>query len=351
MGSSIRSHRDQRWSARTHRDRRDNTHHGVGQKTYDARHTAHSSSTKPPVLDGEPSNTDHKIDHGYEVIRDQLAPRTQTLSRNAVLSDRREFFYYARKRTGRRCSCYSDETSPDNLCPICIGTGIVAGYEKHGTKTEILDFTSPDLVMVNCEPNFDEDTRPVYLRLKEGAESGFIEADLPILANIGEVDTYILSQPIFNRGTTVVAIDPTGASAVINEKEDFEPFLAFDKVKIRIEFEKIDDRPIISHFMLRYKTKENLQVFGDVARAEEDFVLTEFGVHEAYQEIPIFFDGRTIQRIRNEDILFRICDQRKFRIVVTNENRFGGNVLTSVDTKARYLIPNLDPGPIKNLLI
>ena len=39
-----------------------------------------------------------------------------------------------------------------------MATGVVAGYEKFGTRAEVLDYTSPGLVMVNVEPNFDEDT-------------------------------------------------------------------------------------------------------------------------------------------------------------------------------------------------
>ena len=100
MGSSIRNNRDQRNNVRTYRDRRDNTNGGINQRTYDARFTAHSSNVYPPALTGEPSQTDHKIDHVHEVIRDQLVPRIQTLSANAVLSDRREFLFYQRKRSG-----------------------------------------------------------------------------------------------------------------------------------------------------------------------------------------------------------------------------------------------------------
>jgi hypothetical protein len=341
MTSTIRNIRDQRINVRTSGERRGPVEKFEKQKTYDSRFTTHSTSTKPPALDGEPSQTDHKVDAVHEVITGQLAPRTQTKSRNAVLSDRRDFYYYVRKRTGRRCSCFDKENSPEGQCAICLGTGIVGGYEKFGTITEVLDFTSPNLVMVNCEPNFDHDTRPVFLRLKEGYKYGYIEATLPIKNNIREIDTYMLFQPCFNRGTKLIATDPMGGQAEIKSKEDLAPFLLFDRVKIKIEITKKDEKPIISHFMMRYRIKDVLSVPGDIPRSEEDLVLTNLGMHDSYQEISIFFDGRTVTRYHNEDVLVRLSDKRKFKIVMVNENRWGG-VLTSTDVRARYLIEGLD---------
>lgn len=352
MGSSIRNNRDQRFNARTYRERRETRHSHISdkQKTYDARFTAHSSNRVPPATTGEPSDTDQKIDHVHEVVRDQLAPRIQTKSANAVLTDRREFFYFQRKRTGRRCSCYTFQSSPENQCPICLGTGIVAGYEKFGTLSEVIDFTSTNLTMVNVEPNFDEDTRPVYLKLVDGRDKGYVEANIPIKNNIGIVDNFMLYQPIFNRGTKIIATDPMGASAVIEEKEDFEPFLAFDNVTIRIEITRVDPKSVISHFLLRYKIRESLLVFGDLARAEEEFAGLESGAYEHYAEIPIFFDAKTIPRFRNEDILFRCRDSRKFKVVLVNENVVAG-VLTSTDVRARYIIPSIDVGVHVHLLL
>lgn len=352
MGSSIRNNRDQRFNVRTSGERRETRHSHTSdkQKTYDRQYTAHSSNRVPPATTGEPSDTDHKIDHVHEIIRDQLAPRIQTKTANAILSDRREFYYFQRKRTGRRCSCYTFQTSPENQCPICLGTGIVAGYEKFGTQSEILDFTVPNLVMVNVEPNFDDDTRPVYLKLMEGRDSGYVEAVLPIKNNIREMDNFMLYQPIFNRGTKVIAFDPTGASAEIKEKADWIPFLAYNQVRLRIEIQRVDPKPIISHFIFRYKVRDSLVVFGDLSRAEEEFTGLDSGVYEAYQEIPIAFDAKTLPHFRNEDVLFRCRDSRKFKIVLVNENVVAG-VLTSTDVRARYIIPSVDVGVNIHLLL
>ena len=117
MGSTIRGNRDQRFNVRTSNERRETTNGGEVQKTYDRSFTEHSSNRNPHAFISEPSDTDHKIDHVHEIVRDQLAPRIQTKSANAVLTDRRYFLYYRRKRTGRRCGCFLTETlSSTMLC-------------------------------------------------------------------------------------------------------------------------------------------------------------------------------------------------------------------------------------------
>lgn len=350
MGSTIRGNRDQRFNVRTSNERRETTNGGEVQKTYDRSFTEHSSNRNPHAFISEPSDTDHKIDHVHEIVRDQLAPRIQTKSANAVLTDRRYFLYYRRKRTGRRCGCFLTETSPENQCPICIGTGIVGGFDKFGTITEVLDYTTPNLIMVNVEPNYTEDTRPIYLKLMEGKKNGYIEGILPIKNNIRAIDNFMIFQPIFNRGTTIFAIDPNNNQAEIKDRADLIPFLAFDKVKIRIEFTKIDERPLVSHFLLRYQIKEDMQIWGDIPQSEQEPTSTDFGQFEMYQEIGIFFPYRPVLKYRNEDVLYRISDGRMFKIVMVKEN-IVANVLTSTDVRARYLIKDIDVGVTRHLMI
>ena len=304
-----------------------------------------STRTYQEQRDDVSSRTDHKIDEVHRVIRDQLAPRIQKHSRNAVLSDRRPFYYYPKKQSGRRCSCFSIQTSPESACPICLGQGLVGGFEKWGTKTEILDFTQPDLIMVNVSPNLEEDTRPVYLKLNDNAETGYVEGTFELRANVGLMDAYLLSQPIFNRGVKIVAFDPSGNSSYINVLADFEPFLRFSTVRVRLEFTKMDERPLVSHLMLRYKLQEKLLIFGDIDRAGENLQSSQFGQMDLYEEIPIFFDGVHVSKFNNEDILIRLSDMRRFKIVYVKEN-IVANTITSRDIRARYVIPDLEYGAL-----
>jgi hypothetical protein len=352
VSSSIRNIRDTRNSSRTYRDTRGATTEQPVQKTYDANFTEHNSNVSIPADHGHPSRTDISVDRVHEVVRDQLVPAIQTLSANAVLVDRREFYLYKRRRTGRRCSCFANETSPDASCQVCLGVGIVGGYDKFGTHTEVLDFTHPSLRLVNVEPNLEDDTRPVYLRLKPGFSKGFAEVDFSLKQNIKEIDTYNLFQPLRTQGTKIFAIDPDGFDKEIQASEDFNHFLKFPKITIRVVFNAVaglSQKYYFSHFVMRYKTQENLLVFGDIPKTDYSLTLSNLGVFDQYNEMQIFFDGKSVRSFDNEDILYRLYDGRRVKIIQVTPN-IVANILTSLDVQARFIVPGLDIGPI-NLLI
>jgi hypothetical protein len=101
--------------------------------------------------------------------------------------------------------------------------------------------------------------------------------------------------------------------------------------------------------MLRYQSLPSMLVPGDVARIDHAYLGTEVGSMEVYAELPIFFDGKVITAIRNEDLLYRLEDARRFKLTSVTENRFG-TILTSTDVKARYLIPDIDNGAFRLLV-
>jgi hypothetical protein len=285
----------------------------------------------------------------HEILETQLAPRIAQKSANAVKTDRRDFYYFKRKSTGRRCSCFTEETSPENGCPICYGAGIVGGYDKFGTQTEVIDVTHPDLFLMNVEPTYQESPRPLYFKLINGYDVGYIEAKIRLHNNTGIIDTFYLGQPKFNKGTELFVITPDGNEHLIKEDRDFEQFLSYDEIKIRIVLRALNERPLVSHFLLRYKILSNQIIAGDLARAEENPSLSNLGIIDMYQEIPIFFAGDNIQMISPEDLLYRIQDGRRFKITAIKENKVA-QTLTSVDATARYIIPSVDVGAT-NVLI
>ncbi len=351
MGSSIRNPRDMRFQVRTYRETRGlNNGDTPAQKNYQRQFTEHGYSSELPANTGEASRTDHKVDAIHEFVRSELAPRIQTMSANALLTDRREFYYYKMKKTGRRCSCYVVENSPNKQCLICFGTGIVGGFEKFGTFSETLDYTTPNLVMVNMEPTLLEDTRPVFFKLSDGFNTGYVEGVFPLVQNVKTIDTYMLYQPLFNHGAKIKAFDPTGASAYIAKCEDWEPFLLFDKVRVRVEFTRDPkQKNLFSHLYLRYKTAQKQIIFGDIPRSEENLSATQFGFIDAYSEITVFFDGKTVLNFENEDLLYRLSDGKRFKFTTINPNLVAGT-LTSWDTRCRYLIPSVDTGLLQVLV-
>jgi hypothetical protein len=228
----------------------------------------------------------------------------------------------------------------------------VGGYDKYGTHVEVLDFTHPSLRLVNVEPNISDDTRPVYLRLKSGYKKGFAEVDFQIKQNIGEIDTYNLFQPLRTQGSQIFAFDPNGFHKQILEPSDFAEFLKYPTMRVRVVFNAVSgvgQKYYFSHFLLRYKTQDNLIVFGDIPKTEHSLTLSNLGVFDQYNEIQIFFDGKSVRSFNNEDVLYRLHDGLRVKIVQVTPN-IVANILTSVDVQARFIIPGLDIGPV-NLLV
>lgn len=290
------------------------------------------------------SNTDHKIDAVHQLINDTLAPRIAQKSANAVLSDRREYYYFKKKTMGRRCSCYQEETSPEATCPVCYGTGIVGGYDKFGTDLRVVDATSTNLFLNNMELTFEENPRPLFFKLSDGAGEGYMEFDLEIGKNAMKMEHMLVGQPKFNKSTRLEVISPV--AKVIEQMEDFNELLEYDKLRIRITVYEEESRPWISHFYFRYHIQEDLRVVGDQANTLVSPELDQFGVYEAFNEIPIFWAGKNLYLYDTEDIIYRLQDGQRLKIVDIKKNLVA-NTLTSIDSTARFLVPNVDTGAFR----
>lgn len=349
MASSVRSNQSIRNSPLQNLQYRNVSHGGELQRLVDGNLTNKSNTTIPANYSGHPSGTDFKVDNAHEILRDYVAPMIQSRSANAMTVDRTDFYYYPKRFVGRRCSCYEVESTPLSECPVCRGQGVVGGFEKFGCRTEILDFTTPNLRCANIVPNFGMDTRPVFFTLVAGAQFGFIEADFEIKANVGVAENFFLFQPTFNRNTKVYVV--VGALKFeLKTVEDLSPHLASSKITIRVEMEAGDKRPLFSHFQFRYKIRQDLIVWGD-ATVEESTIQSSdpIGTLLSYQEIQIVFDGKILPKVNSDDILYRIFDARMFKIVGVKE-LWVGRTLTSIETRARFLLPELDAGQINMML-
>lgn len=290
------------------------------------------------------ANTDHKIDAVHQTIKDQLAPRIAQKSANAVLSDRREFYYFKKRTTGRRCSCFQEETAPESTCPICYGVGIVGGYDKYGTDLKVIDATANDVFLNNIELTFEENPRPLFFKLSDGAKSGYMEFDLDIGRNAIEMEYMLVGQPKFNKSTKLEVIDPV--QTTIEKMEDFNPLLVHDKLRIRITVFDEETRPWLSHFYFRYKIRDSVIIVGDQANTLVSPELDQFGVYEAFNEIPIFFAGKNLELYDTEDIIYRLQDGQRLKITDIKRNLVS-NTLTSIDSTARFLVPNVEQGAFR----
>ena len=143
---------------------------------------------RPPDYDRVTSNTDILDDLPQRHAREELIPRIAKKSRNAVNVTPIYIEYFQRLKVGRRCSCWGVEDSPVGICKVCLGVGIVGGYNKRGTKTEIFDVTYPNVASINIKPDYGTPTRPIYWTLVDTATHGIITFNIPIMTNTGILD-------------------------------------------------------------------------------------------------------------------------------------------------------------------
>lgn len=291
--------------------------------------------------------TQFKEDFPHEIALLDLVPRIQSRARDALAIDRVDTLFFQRKLSGRRCSCFIVESSPDGLCQICHGTGIVGGYTKFGTVDFTIDVTHPSLRTVNVRPLFELDARPVLIGLDNSALDGFIEVNVDIRQNLGEVDFWnmVVRTTSLTENNSILAFVRTTSESnfVAVTNASLNARLAQQRLVFRFEFSRktlSDANPIFSQFFLRAKLIPNLLVRVDIPRDRESITLAEFGIYDSWQTISAYFDD-TMPRIGVEDFLFRCRDQELWKVVDASPNR-PLNILTSHDTTLR-LIQTFEP--------
>ena len=292
---------------------------------------------------GIADGSDVKLDYPHKISRDQLVPRIVQRSKNAVHVDHIKLYFYHRKQSGRRCSCWSIE-SPDSSCLICYNSGIVGGYTKNGTADHTIDVTHPNLRCINVYPNYGLQTRPVTFTLFESAVKGYVETDIYLMQNIGILDAYQL-----------ITKTPDGTSITTEFKSDQDlSFLEFSqsalesrlgdkKLTFRFTLKRVSPEaplPILSHFFLRYRLREELFIIADCPRQPESLTLTEFGVQETFSTIDLYTANQP-KRVSTEDFVHNLEDNKRFKVIESNPNRPLG-WLTSHDLTCR-LVQRYEP--------
>lgn len=283
------------------------------------------------------TNTDSLADYAYTIALEQLVPRIAEKNRNAISVNPKYYYYFIRKMQGRRCSCVDNKATPEGQCPICWHTGLVGGYDKYGTVTEIIDTTYNNINMVNVEPNYDDNTRPVMFKLSNNADIGYIETSLQIRYNKHKVD---FLTNVFRKtpGTTVQPYirASTEANYVPLTAESFGTRLTANLVYLKVVLSRIDSsiaQPLFSHLMLRYKIKDDIRIIGDCPRQQESIALAEFGVYENFNTQSIFFDN-TISAFNTLDWFYRLDNQTKWKIIEVSPNKpLGLNVSSFVTAR------------------
>lgn len=295
--------------------------------------------------DARPSRTEVLEDEPHKQALDQLLPQIAAESEQAAKPVRTPFFYYRRKRTGRRCSCFDTETSPDGNCQICYGAGFVGGWELHGCRTEWIDVTHENLRLVNALADYKAGLRPVCFGIENGAKKAFIETDINIVRNIRDIQKLQLSVGNKRKGSEVIPFVKSGSDLSFVEltEESLKERLGENSLTLRIEMNRDNTQipsPRLSHLMLRYKLIPEILMYADMNLAEESFELGELGFSDAFSTLSLYVPA-SFDHINNEDFIIRLSDMKRFKVTRFERNAIS-EVLLSHKVMARLLIPGTD---------
>ena len=195
--------------------------------------------------------------------------------------------WFRKRKHGRRCSCWTVETSPDGHCEVCYGTGIVAPFDKYGFETHVLDTTAPARGL-SVAPAPETHMRPVPFSLLAGAKRGYLEWDVKLRKSYG-ID-------VLEAGTREEDSGEVWALFKVEGDADWTDLTSDNlggrlsatgstKITIRVEFRRAnmgDDSPLLSYILLRHRTSERFLVPMDVPRQSVNLQVSEIGAIEVY---------------------------------------------------------------------
>ena len=295
--------------------------------------------------DAPPSRTEVLEDEPHKQAIEQLLPQIAAESEQAAKPARVPFLYFRRKRTGRRCSCFDVESSPDGNCQICYGAGFVGGWDLHGCKTDWLDVTSENLRLVNAKADYEAGIRPVCFGIEDGAKKAFIETDIQIVRNLKKIQKVQLGVGNKRKGASVMPYIKAAADLNFVEMTDanLEARLGESKLAVRIEISRDNTQipsPRFSHLMLRYKLIPEILMYADMNLAEESFELGDLGFSDSFSQLSLYVPP-SFNHMNNEDFLVRMSDQKRFKVTRIERNAVL-EILLSHKLMARLLIPGTD---------
>ena len=285
----------------------------------------------------------------FRPIAIELAKAQARINRNALQVDTRNFFYFRRRRAGRLCSCIlGNESTPSSTCMVCFGTGYVGGYDKYGTATEVLDVTTPGLILTNVHADYNADTRPTFFRLDDDARVGTIQAAIPLRTGSGYVDVLQAydNASVIPGAVVEIQCRPRGTATWLPLSTPLvENILAqktcdvLDVIVYMKRKSTRSDSPAFSHFFLRYglTSRPSAVVLGDIPKHNETVTVKEFGFEEELGELSVFVDNRIVT-YKRDDILYHI-DKKKFWALTTVQPNISMGLCLNSDLTARYVQP------------
>lgn len=294
---------------------------------------------RPPDVDRVTANTSVCDDITMRHVKEDLLPIIAQKNRNALNVAPIHIEYFQRLKSGRRCSCFGVEAEPTGLCFVCFGTGVVGGYTKRGTKTEVFDVTYPDVVTANIHADYTTATRPVYWALEPTAVYGTVEFSIAINRNVGLLDVLDIKdyQPTGTEIHYFIRSDEE-VTFVKLTREAAEARLSSSVLHFYIVMKRKSPAtplPKLQNIRFSYKLVKLTTLRADIPRVSESLALEDFGISQSFSNLNFFLDN-TLKNCTNEDFLINLMDNTRWKIVeVKNNNPM--NITLSWDLNCRLL--------------
>lgn len=295
---------------------------------------------RPVDSDRITANTDILDDLPQRHAREDLIPIIAKKSRNASNVTPTYFEFFQRIKTGRRCSCFEVETDPSGVCPVCFGSGVVGGYTKRGTKTEVFDVTFPNTACANTAPDYNVPTRPVYWSLMKTAVFGSIEFEMEIKQNLGILDLLQIKD-YAPEGTSISywVRAPSETDFVVLTESNLQVRLGQRKLLFRIEMKRaspVSPLPKLVVIRIAYRLAVHTEVRVDIPRTDEALQMEDLGIYQSFNDQTFWIDN-TLKNVSNEDWMYNTLDGTRWKITRVSANKPQG-LLTSWDLNARLAL-------------
>jgi len=302
------------------------------------------------------SRTDHYDWKAHYVAQD-ICRRAAKMQSNALDIDVRLFYAYSRMVCGRRCTCFKGiNQEPKGDCPICFGTGVVGGFEKFGTRTEVID-PSCHCTCVNIIPDIANPQLPPLFVLADDAIEGFFISDVDIGDNIGEVDYYrSYTSNLSMTSTCIIYVKAYGAddstyfyshkvksNGIIVEYniEDEIARLLSNKVRkltFKVEMKRnhiSSPSPVLSHIYLRYRVKpvNEYTLKCDINPAQNSAMFDmNGGATNSFTSLSVIVDPSKFNSYTTDGFLYEFEKDLKWKIFqIEKKTQVGSETQTTLE--------------------
>jgi len=251
----------------------------------------------------------------------------------AVEVDRRFYYFYQRRISGRRCSCWTLEEAPRRDCPVCWGTSIPVGYDKFGTWSEVFDCSFPDVRSLNTGFNVEQQTRPLRWTLMDGADFGRLE--FRIRPQVSDVSVLEVFKEV-SRGCTILIKAPTDSDWV--STEGLEDRLNSSYIDFRVDLvrQQNGDGAWLEYIFLRKRIKHEdfIRISADIPRSSDSMQFGDYWSVDVWTPVQLYITGDKLKLVTSRDFFKEVEGSGVWKVTEENPNKPIG-VLISHDISAR----------------